>query len=111
MKNGIYKLIFNTNVNNNGNLDGIVVIDNETINGGDYVCYYQGVVNGNKASVKSIPHNSKDTNAFNGKSPLDLELTLEGHGNHYLFKGHLKGDPSSTIQGQLNYLNHLIRKI
>lgn len=107
MKDGIYKLIFNTNVNRNGQLDGIVIVRDGSINGGDYVCYYKGTVSGSKASVKSVPHNKHDTNAFNGSSPLDLELSIEDHGNHYLFKGHIKDDPSQIIHGQLNFLSDL----
>lgn len=107
MKDGIYKLIFNTNVNLNGQLDGVVTVRDGAINGGDYVCYYKGKVTGNKASVKSVPHNKHDTTAFNGKTPLDLELSIEDHGNHYLFKGHIKDDRSKTIHGQLNFLSDL----
>ncbi|HHG9960380.1 TPA: hypothetical protein ACPZLH_001556 [Yersinia enterocolitica] len=107
MKDGIYKLIFNTNVNPNGQLDGIVTVRDGAINGGDYVCYYKGSVSGNKASVKSVPHNKRDTTAFNGKVPLDLELSIEDHGNHYLFKGYIKDDRSQTIHGQLNFLSDL----
>lgn len=107
MKDGIYKLIFNTSVNRNGQLDGIVVVKDGKINGGDYVCYYKGSVSGSKVSVNSIPHNENDTTAFNGKEPVDLELSIEEHTNHYLFKGHVKGDPSQIIQGQLNRLSDL----
>ena len=107
MKDGIYKIIFNTNVNRNGQLDGIVIVNDGKINGGDYVCYYKGLVSGREASVKSVPHNKNDTTAFNSKDPLDLSLTIEDHGNHYLFKGHIKDDPSQIIHGQLNFLSTL----
>lgn len=107
MKDGIYQLIFNTNVNTNGQLNGIVVVRDGAINGGDYVCYYKGMIRGNKASVQSVPHNKNDTTAFNGHSPLDLELLIEDHSNHYLFKGHIKDAPSQVIHGQLNFLSSL----
>lgn len=107
MKDGIYKIIFNTNVNPNGMLDGIVTIRDGAINGGDYVCFYKGYIKANKASLKSVPHNKKDTNAFNGKSEVDLELTIEDHLSHVLFRGHVEGDESKTIHGQLNFLSEL----
>lgn len=107
MKDGIYKLIFNTNVNLNGQLDGIVVVNAGKINGGDYVCFYKGEVIGTQAFIKSTPHNHKDTTAFNGHSPLELEIRFEDHTSHYLFKGHLKDDPKQVIHGQLNYLSSL----
>lgn len=110
MKNGIYKLTFNTNVNINGNIDGVVVINNGAFNGGGNVSYYQGIINGNKALVKSIPYNENDPTSFNGTVPLDLELTIQDHGNHHIFKGHIKDDPSNTIFGKLDFLNHLISK-
>lgn len=107
MKDGIYKIIFNTNVNKNGQLDGIVVVKDGKLNGGDYVCYYKGSVVGAKVYVQSVPHNHKDTNAFNNNQAVDLELTIEDHLTHYLFKGHVKGDNSLVIQGQLNFLSEL----
>lgn len=110
MKNGIYKLIFNTNVNTNGNLDGVVVINDGAINGGGHASYYQGIINGNKALVKSTPYSENDATSFNGTVPLDLELTIQNHGDHYIFKGHIKDDASNTIFGKLDYLNHVVKK-
>ena len=107
MKDGIYKLIFNTNVNRNGQLDGIVVVKDGKLNGGDYVCFYKGEVSGNKALVTSTPYNKNDTTAFNGYAAVELELALEDHLSHYLFKGKNKADPSQVIHGQLNYLSEL----
>ncbi|MFP1871923.1 hypothetical protein ACLEDV_08145 [Lonsdalea quercina] len=107
MKDGIYKLIFTTNVNRNGCLDGIVTIKNGKINGGDYVCFYKGSIDGSKAFVKSVLHNKKETNAFNGKESIELILNIEDHQNHYLFKGHIEGDSSKSIHGQLNFLSEL----
>lgn len=107
MKDGIYKLVFNTNVNKNGQLDGIVVVQDGKINGGDYVCFYKGSVNGVKGTVKSVPYNKNDTTAFNGQSPLELEILIEDHNSHYLFKGHIKDDHSKVIHGQLNFLSEL----
>lgn len=107
MKDGIYKLLFNTNVNRNGVLDGILTVRDGHINGGDYVCYYKGVVKGNKASVMSIPHNKSDTTAFNGKGPLDLDLTIEEQGSSYVFQGYPKDTPSHTIHGEIHFLSDL----
>ncbi len=107
MKDGLYKLIFNTNVNRNGMLNGILTVKDGHINGGDYVCYYKGSVNGNTAAVKSVPHNKHDTTAFNGFAPLDLELRIEEHGPVYLFKGNVKGDSSKAIHGELHFLADL----
>lgn len=107
MKDGIYKIIFTTNVNRNGMLDGIVTVRDGAINGGDYVCFYKGHVKANKASLKSVPHNKNDTTAFNGRDAVDLELIIEDHINHVLFKGYVKGNESQTIHGQLNFLSEL----
>ena len=107
MKDGIYRLIFNTNVNHNGQLDGIVVVKDGKINGGDYVCFYKGEVSGAKAIVKSTPHNKNDTTAFNAYEPVELELTIEDHITHYLFKGNVKGYQSQAIYGQMNFLSDL----
>lgn len=110
MKNGIYKLIFNTNVNTNGNLDGVVMIDDGAINGGGTFSYYQGIINENKALVRSTPYNENDPTGFNATVPLDLELTIQEQGDYYIFKGHIKGDTTNTIFGKIDFLNHLIKK-
>lgn len=107
MKDGIYKIIFNTNVNRNGMLNGVLTVRDGRINGGDYVCYYKGKVSGNTAEVKSVPHNKHDTNAFNGHSPVDLELRIEEHGPAYLFKGNVVGDRANEIHGELHFLSDL----
>ncbi|KAB8312938.1 hypothetical protein EH228_04465 [Erwinia endophytica] len=107
MKDGIYKLIFDTNVNQNGQLGGIVIVNNGSINGGDDVCFYKGEVKGNKAFVKSVPYNKNDTNAFNGTGTSDLELSIDGDGDHYKFKGHIKNDQSKTISGKITFLSNL----
>jgi hypothetical protein len=107
MKDGIYKIIFNTNVNRNGMLNGVLTVRDGRINGGDYVCYYKGKVSGNTAEVKSVPHNKHDTNAFNGHSPVDLELRIEEHGPVYLFKGNVVGDRANEIHGELHFLSDL----
>lgn len=108
MKDGIYKIIFNTNVNKNGQLDGIVVVKDGKLNGGDYVCYYKGSSDGAKVFVQSVPHNLKETNAFNDNKAVYLELAIEDHSTHYLFKGHVKGDKSLVIEGQMNFLSELV---
>ena len=107
MKDGIYKLIFNTNVNKNGMLDGILTVREGRINGGDYVCYYKGLVNGNKVSVTSVPHNKNDTTAFNGNEAVNLDLTIEAQGDAYIFQGYSIGSPSQTIYGEIHYLSEL----
>jgi len=108
MKNGIYKLVFNTNVNLNGQLDGILTVRDGHINGGDYVCYYQGILDGNRATIKSVPHNRNDTTAFNGKTPVDLDLVIEESGDVYRFKGAAKQNAANSIYGELHFLNDLV---
>lgn len=108
MKDGIYKIAFDTNVNRNGQLDGIVTVKDGHINGGDYVCYYQGVLSGDKVTVRSVPHNKNDTTAFNNHDAVELELTLKEVGSSYHFQGAVKGNPSQTINGKLHFLNDLI---
>lgn len=108
MKDGIYKLAFDTNVNPNGQLDGVVTVRDGHINGGDYVCYYQGILNGNKVVIKSVPHNKNDTTAFNNHDAVDLELTINETGSSYSFSGSVKGNASQTIHGKLLFLNQLV---
>ena len=108
MKDGIYKIAFDTNVNRNGQLDGIVTVKDGHINGGDYVCYYQGVLSDDKVLIKSVPHNKNDTTAFNNYDAVELDLTISDAGSHYSFSGSVKGNPSQKIHGKLHFLNTLV---
>ncbi|MFC6377563.1 hypothetical protein [Tatumella terrea] len=107
MKEGIYKLVFSSIASSNGPLDGIVVVTANKINGGDDACLYKGEIKGNKAFIKFTPHNKHDTTNFIGHEPLDIEIRFENHISHYLFKGHIKGDSTQVIHGQLNFLSSL----
>ncbi|UYU30291.1 GrlR family regulatory protein [Siccibacter colletis] len=108
MKNGIYKVIFDSNVNRNGNCDGIVTVRDDRLNGGDYVCYYQGVFDGNKISLKVVRHNPNDTTVFNGVDNVDLDLTLNELPGGTVFKGSVKGRPGLVIAGSMHYLSDII---
>ena len=108
MKDGIYKLIFNTIVNLNGPQNGILTVRDGRITGGDHSCYYKGLVNGNQVAVSSYPHNKNDTSAFNSKCPLELELMLKEYSFVYIFTGALKGEQSQTIHGEFRFLSDLL---
>ncbi|OVZ89932.1 hypothetical protein CBW58_18100 [Yersinia frederiksenii] len=108
MKNGIYKVAFDSNVNRNGNCDGIITIRDKHINGGDYVCFYQGILAGNKVALKVVRHNPNDTTVFNGLDNVELELTVNELPGGAVFNGHVKGRSDQTLAGKMHFLSDLV---
>ncbi|EOW6646158.1 GrlR family regulatory protein [Cronobacter muytjensii] len=107
MKDGIYKVVFDSNVNLNGNCDGIVTIRDGHVNGGDYVCYYKGIFDGDKLSLNVIRHNPNDTTVFNGVDNVVLDLTVSEMPGGGSFKGKVKSNSTLTIAGGMHLLSDL----
>ncbi|HHR0680468.1 TPA: hypothetical protein ACS1FU_003078 [Klebsiella aerogenes] len=107
MKNGIYKVIFNSNVNKNGNCDGIVTINDGHLNGGDYVCYYKGVFEGNNIKLNVVRHNPHDTTVFNGLDDVVLDLIVNEMAGGGVFNGKVVGKSELTISGSLQFLSEI----
>lgn len=107
MKDGIYKVTFDSNVNRNGRCDGIITIMNGKVSGGDYVCFYRGKLAEGKIELQVVRHNPNDTTVFNGVDDVTLLLAVkETHGGA-IFDGTVKGQPSFTISGGMHFLSDL----
>ncbi|CAI0825594.1 negative regulator GrlR [Serratia proteamaculans] len=108
MKDGIYKVIFDSNVNRNGQCDGIISIRDNHVNGGDYVCFYQGILKNNEVELKVVRHNPHDTTVFNGVDNLELLLTVKEVLGGAIFEGKVKGHNDLSLTGRMNYLSELV---
>ncbi|MGK9173380.1 negative regulator GrlR [Yokenella regensburgei] len=108
MKDGIYKVVFDSNVNPNGQCDGIVSIRDNHINGGDYVCFYRGLIKSSGVTLQVVRHNPNDTTVFNGVDSVDLALQFEEVGEGAVFNGSVLSRPDLTISGSLKFLSDLI---
>lgn len=107
MKNGIYKVFFDSNVNRNGTCDGIVSVRDGHVNGGDYVCYYKGNLEGNKLTLNVVRHNPNDTTVFNGVDDVVLELTISEMHDGGVFDGKVKNMPQVSITGSMLFLSDI----
>lgn len=108
MKDGIYKVAFDSNVNRNGECDGIITIRDNHINGGDYVCYYRGILDSDGVTLQVVRHNPNDTTVFNGVDNVELVLKFKDMPDGTRFEGHVWSRPDLAIAGSLKYLSELI---
>lgn len=106
MKDGLYRVAFDSNQNDYG--FGVVSVRNNSINGGDSVCYYQGVLLGNKADLRVVTHNKGETSVFGNLDKFDLELTLKEMPGGAVFNGHIKGRPDMQLTGGMHFLDDLV---
>ncbi|WP_239952712.1 GrlR family regulatory protein [Pantoea sp. Z09] len=106
MKDGIYKVNFDSNQNDYG--DGIISVSGSSINGGDYVCYYQGVMIGNKADLRVVRHNKQVTTVFGNLDKLDLDLSFTEGPVGITFTGNVKGQPELKMVGTMTFLDDLV---
>ena len=108
MKDGIYKVVFDSNVNQNGQCDGVISIRENHINGGDYVCFYRGIINSGGVNLQVVRHNPNDTTVFNGVDNVELVLKFMERPDGANFEGHVWSRPDLTICGSLKFLSDLI---
>ncbi|QHJ84896.1 MAG: hypothetical protein [Caudoviricetes sp.] len=106
MKSGIYFVKFNSNLADWGN--GIITIQGDKVNGGDFAYFYQGEVKGSNIVLHVTQHDSKITSVFGAVKEFDLELSIQDFDSHLLLNGHVKGQPQLTIEIQARFLSNLI---
>ncbi|HIC2867424.1 TPA: hypothetical protein ACW0UL_004655 [Citrobacter freundii] len=108
MKDGIYKVTFDSNVNRNGRCDGIITIMDGKVSGGDYVCFYRGTLTEDKIELQVVRHNPNDTTVFNGVDDVTLQLAIKEMHGGAVFNGAVKGQSSLTISGGMHFLSDLV---
>ena len=106
MKNGIYKVNFDSNQNDYGN--GIISVNNGSINGGDYVCYYQGVILGSGVDLRVVRYNKQATTVFGTLDKIDLNIMLKDSLEQITFSGSVKGHPHLKLTGNMTFLDELV---
>lgn len=106
MKDGIYKVTFDSNQNDYGY--GIVTVKSGSINGGDETCYYQGVLFGNKADLRVVTHNKSNTSVFGPIDKFDLDLSFNDMPGGAIFNGCIKNQPDMKIKGSMHFLDDIV---
>ena len=108
MKNGLYSANFDSNTYDWGN--GIITIKENKVNGGDFVCYYQGEIKGAKIILHVTQYNTNETSVFGSikEFDLDLDLDITESGSDLIATGHVVNQPQLMIKIKLKFLSDLI---
>lgn len=106
MKDGIYFVRFTRDMEDFG--EGVVVIKNNTINGGDYVCVYTGKAIDNKMELDITQHNSSVETVFGNIKKFTLLLEISQTEMGYLLSGVVKDNPSLKVTVGINYMGEAV---
>ncbi|MCP9270371.1 negative regulator GrlR [Xenorhabdus sp. XENO-1] len=106
MKDGIYFVSFRSNVQDFGN--GAVVVRNNVINGGDYVCTYRGRLTHNSITLTVEQHNKEGISVFGNISKFNLLLSVQETSIGYSLNGIVEGMPELKIETQAKFIGDLI---
>ncbi|TCV91720.1 GrlR family regulatory protein [Biostraticola tofi] len=97
MKNGLYAVNFRSNNQDYGS--GIVSVNNDAVNGGDFGFYYQGKFSGNQIKLSVRQFNSNAQSVFGPLNNFHLILSISDEGNNgYLLEGHVAENASFRLQ-------------
>lgn len=108
MKDGIYKVVFESNGQRNGQCDGVISIRKNHLNGGDNVFFYRGIINSEGLSLRVTRINPGDTTVMNGIDNVELVLKLNESSFGANFEGHVWSRPDLTVRGSLTFLSDLL---
>jgi len=106
MKDGIYFVRFSRDGQDYG--EGIVVVQDNTVNGGDYVCIYTGKVVGETLDLHVTQHNLSVATIFGNIQTFILQLNIIQNEDGYLLSGAVKDNASLKIAASIRYLGEAI---
>lgn len=106
MKDGIYFVTFSRDSQEYG--EGVVVVQDNKINGGDYVCVFKGKVTGNKLALNVTQHNLSIATIFGNIQSFIMLLTIEETENGYALSGYVENIPNLNVKATLRYLGEAI---
>lgn len=105
MKDGIYFVEFISN--NNAVGQGTVVVNGDTVNGGDFGFTYQGRVHGNRLDLNVFQHNPQAVNVL-GVNNYTMELSILDNPGGFVLDGAVKGTPHARLQVRAKFIGDLI---
>lgn len=106
MKDGIYRVTFDSNQNDYG--FGIVTVRNGSLNGGDHTCYYQGVFMGDKVDLRVVTYNKNNTSVFGDIDKFNLDLRFKEMPGGAIFDGYVSGRPDLKLTGSMHFLDDAV---
>lgn len=102
MKNGLYIAEFRTPLDE---ATGVIVIENDTVMGGDSGMYYAGLIKRQddriEVSLTVRRHNPTSQSVFGDFDTFALSLTGRARGEAYEFEGRANAAPSLSFHAKL----------
>jgi len=106
MKDGIYFVRFSRDLQDFG--EGIAVIQNNTVNGGDYVCTYKGKAASNKLDLHVTQHNPSVETIFGNIQDFILQLNIIPSEDGYQLSGTVKDNNNLQVAVSVRYLGEVL---
>lgn len=106
MKDGIYFGRFSRDLEDFG--EGIAIIQNNTINGGDYVCTYRGKATGNTLDLHVTQHNPSVATIFGNIKNFILQLNIVSNEEGYQLSGTVKDNNNLHVAVSVRYLGEVL---
>lgn len=106
MKDGIYFVRFSRDLQDFG--EGIAVIQNNTVNGGDYVCTYTGKASGDSLNLQVIQHNPSVDTIFGNIKTFIMQLSITPSADGYQLLGTVKDNSNLEVAVSIRYLGAVL---
>ena len=106
MKAGIYFVKFKSNINDFG--VGTIVVQDKTINGGDYGFSYKGKIVGDKINLDIQQHDKSVSSVMGQASQHDLDLNIHETSNGYNLTGGSNFAPGVKITIEAKFIGDLL---
>lgn len=107
MKEGIYTVVFESNIHALG--EGIIVVDDKKIHGGDIAFTCRGYLNSPNMEMEIIHYNEDipSTLGVDGNYTLVLQYNLVTDGQYHL-SGYVKDDPDKHLKALALFITPLL---
>ena len=105
MKNGIYFVSFKSNMQDFGS--GTVVVNNNTVNGGDFGYVYKGRIEGDSVELSVNRHDPSASSIVGNISSFTLTLTLKETSSGYAMTGVSKDLHGAQVQVRAKFIGDL----
>jgi len=106
MKDGIYFVRFSRDLQDFG--EGIAIIQNNIVNGGDYVCTYRGKATGNKVDLHITQHNPSVETIFGDIKNFIVQLNIIPDEEGYQLSGTVKDNGNLKVAVSIRYLGDVL---
>ncbi|EHU4279538.1 nucleoside transporter [Salmonella enterica] len=108
MKDGIYTVVFKSNLQSVG--EGIVVVNRGMIHGADIAFTIRGKITHPVMELDVHYYNQDIPSVLGMKEDYSLEMHCrEREEGHYHFYGHMKGEPSLKLDAYAVYINSILK--